>query len=67
MKEFYVVPSYASGSWTPLHFGLGAKTSATVSVRWPDGTAEDLGEVKVGAWKLRRGEALAPLRASVAR
>jgi hypothetical protein len=67
MKEFYVVPSYASGSWTPLHFGLGAKTSATVSVRWPDGTAEDLGEVKVGAWKLRRGEALAPLRASAAR
>jgi enediyne biosynthesis protein E4 len=67
MKEFYVVPSYASGSWTPLHFGLGAKRSATVSVRWPDGTVEDLGDVKAGAWRLRRGEALAPLRASAAR
>jgi enediyne biosynthesis protein E4 len=67
MKEFYVVPSYASGSWTPLHFGLGAKTSATVSIRWPDGTVEDLGEVKAGAWRLRRGEALAPLRASADR
>ena len=38
VKEFYVVPSYASGSWLPLHFGLGAAASASVVVRWPDGT-----------------------------
>ena len=36
-KEFYVVPSYASGSWMPLHFGLGNAASARVTVRWPGG------------------------------
>ncbi len=61
-KDFYVVPSYASGSWTPLHFGIGAKSSAAVSVRWPDGSVEELGEVGAGAWRLRKGEPLAPLR-----
>ncbi|MEO8587602.1 MAG: CRTAC1 family protein [Acidobacteriota bacterium] len=61
-KEFYVVPSYAGGSWLPLHFGLGAATSARVMVRWSDGTTEDLGELPAGAYRLRKGEALAPLR-----
>ena len=63
VKEFYVVPSYASGSWLPLHFGLGNAVSARVSVRWPDGTAQDLGDVPKGAWKLKKGGALEPLRA----
>lgn len=27
-REFSVLPSYASGSWLPLHFGLGAASSA---------------------------------------
>ena len=62
-KEFYVVPSYASGSWLPLHFGLGTADSARVTVRWPDGTAQDLGELPAGAYRLRKGEPLAPLRA----
>jgi enediyne biosynthesis protein E4 len=62
-KEFHVVPSYASGSWTPLHYGLGKSSAASVTVRWPDGTSESLGEVKAGAYRLRRGEPLAPLRA----
>jgi len=62
-KEFYVVPSYASGSWLPLHFGLGTAASARVTVRWPDGTAQDLGELPAGAYRLVKGEALAPLRA----
>jgi hypothetical protein len=61
-KEFYVVPSYASGSWLPLHFGLGAATSAHVTVRWPNGTQQDLGELSAGAYRLRKGEAPAPLR-----
>ena len=61
-KEFYISPSYASGSWLPLHFGLGAATFARVTVRWPDGTTEDLGEIPAGAWRLRKGEAPAPLR-----
>jgi hypothetical protein len=61
-KEFYVVPSYASGSWLPLHFGLGAATSAHVTVRWPNGTQQDLGELSAGAYRLVKGEAPAPLR-----
>jgi hypothetical protein len=62
VKEFYVVPSYASGSWLPLHFGLGPATSARVVVRWPDGATQDLGDVPKGAWKLRKGRPLEPLR-----
>jgi enediyne biosynthesis protein E4 len=60
-KEFHVVPSYASGSWLPLHFGLGARTSARVGIRWPDGTSEDLGDVAAGAYRIRRGGRLEPL------
>jgi hypothetical protein len=63
MKEFYVAPSYASGSWLPLHFGLGTAASAHVVVRWPDGTTQDLGDVPKGAWRLKKGGALEPLRA----
>ena len=62
-KEFTVVPSYAGGSWTPLHFGLGPSPSARVTVRWPDGTVQELGDVAAGAWKLPRGGTPAPLRA----
>jgi hypothetical protein len=62
VKEFAVVPSYASGSWLPLHFGLGTATRARVTVRWPDGTAQDVGELPAGAYRLRKGEAPAPLR-----
>jgi enediyne biosynthesis protein E4 len=63
VKEFHVVPSYASGSWLPLHFGLGAAGAAHVVVRWPDGSSQDLGDVPKGAWRLRKGGALEPLRA----
>ena len=66
VKEFAVVPSYASGSWLPLHFGLGTAAAARVTVRWPDGTTQDLGELPAGAWRLRKGEAPAPLRARAA-
>ncbi len=37
--------SYASQSSGDLYFGLGGNTTARVSVRWPDGTSDDLGEV----------------------
>lgn len=63
VKEFYVAPSYAGGSWLPLHFGLGAAASASVTVKWPDGAVQDLGDVPKGAWRLRKGGALEPLRA----
>jgi hypothetical protein len=61
-KEFYVVPSYASGSWVPLHFGIGSCESAQVSIRWPDGTKQELGEVRAGAYRIRKGEGLKALR-----
>lgn len=62
VKRFFVVPSYASGSWTPLHFGLGGAGSARVTVRWPDGTEQDLGETAAGAYGLRKGGTPEPLR-----
>ena len=38
VKEFILRPSYASGAWLPLHFGLGDAASATVEVIAPGGT-----------------------------
>jgi len=62
VEPFFVQPSYASGSWLPIHFGIGAAASARASIRWPDGTVQDLGDVKAGAWKIRKGGSLEPLR-----
>ncbi len=39
IQEFILRPSYASGAWIPLHFGLGAAESATVEVIPPGATA----------------------------
>jgi hypothetical protein len=37
----WVTPSYASGSFVPLHFGLGdAALAEAVEIRWPDGKVE---------------------------
>lgn len=36
-RDLQVSPSYASGTLTDLHFGLGEAGSASVEVRWPDG------------------------------
>jgi enediyne biosynthesis protein E4 len=36
---------YASSSDLTVHFGLDADTKASVKIRWPSGTAQDLGEV----------------------
>jgi hypothetical protein len=36
-RDLHVSPSYASGTFTDLHFGLGSADSARVEVRWPDG------------------------------
>ncbi len=66
LKQFFVAPSYASGSWVPLHFGIGSAASAPAQIRWPNGTVQDLGDVKAGAWKLRWGGTLEPLRAKKA-
>ena len=41
LQEYQVTPSYASGSLTPLHFGLDrADRVESIEVRWPDGAAE---------------------------
>jgi len=37
VRELQVSPSYASGSLTDLHFGLGDAEKVDVEVRWPDG------------------------------
>ena len=56
-RELTVGGGHASGSAVPLHFGLGAATTAEVRVTWPDG--------EVGPWlpadadqtvTVRRGE-----------
>ena len=39
VQEFILRPSYASGAWVPLHFGLGAAETATVEVIPPGATA----------------------------
>ena len=39
VQEFILRPSYASGAWIPLHFGLGAASTATVEVIRPGATA----------------------------
>ena len=38
VQEFILRPSYASGAWLPLHFGLGAAKTATVEVIPPGAT-----------------------------
>jgi hypothetical protein len=37
---------YASSSDLTVHFGLDADTKALVKIRWPSGTAQELGEVE---------------------
>ncbi|HTD53427.1 MAG TPA: PAS domain S-box protein, partial [Thermoanaerobaculia bacterium] len=45
-KEFYVSPSYASGTLTELYFGLGFSERAdAVEVRWPDGQTQTFADV----------------------
>jgi len=40
-KEFYVSPSYASGTLTDLHFGLGtAERADRVEITWPGGRVQ---------------------------
>ncbi len=39
VQEFILRPSYASGAWVPLHFGLGTATAAKVEIVAPGQTA----------------------------
>ena len=45
VKEYQSGGSYLSSSDPRLHFGLGAATSATVQIHWPDGTLQVMEKV----------------------
>jgi enediyne biosynthesis protein E4 len=47
-QELLSQSSFLSANDSRLHFGLGRLTSATVRVRWTDGTWESLGHVDAG-------------------
>lgn len=44
-RELQISPSYASGSLTDLHFGLGDAERVTVEVRWPGGETRTFADV----------------------
>jgi hypothetical protein len=62
LQEFTVTPSYASGSWTPLHFGLGsADRIESLRVVWPEGTVRELAAPPVDkAYRVSRRDGLMP-------
>jgi len=61
-SEFYPSPSYASGSLTPLHFGLGREERPVrVEVTWPGGSKEAFENVAPRrAYTVAPGEGLKP-------
>jgi hypothetical protein len=65
VQEFILRPSYASGAWVPLHFGLGAAETATVEVIAPGATepAAKFDNVAAGRLYTLRDGALAERRA----
>jgi hypothetical protein len=62
LQEFTVTPSYASGSWTPLHFGLGSSDRIeSLRVVWPEGTVQELAAPPVDkAYRVSRRDGLMP-------
>jgi hypothetical protein len=60
---FLVSPSYASGSLTPLHFGLGdAEQLDEIEVTWPEGERQVFHGVPARrVYRLRRGGELEPV------
>ena len=65
VQEFILRPSYASGAWLPLHFGLGAAETATVEVIPPGATepAAKCENVAAGRLYVLRDGALTERRA----
>ncbi len=59
-KEFFVSPSYASGTLTDLHFGLGdAERVEEIAVTWPGGRGQVFRDVAARRiYRLRPGEPL---------
>ena len=58
-QTFFVSSSYASGSLTGLHFGLGEADLADVEVLWPDGRTQAFPNVPArGAYRVDRSRGL---------
>ena len=54
-RELQVLPSYASGSLTDLHFGLGDAEKVSVEVLWPGGETSTFADVAArGIYRLTR-------------
>jgi enediyne biosynthesis protein E4 len=68
VKDFFVSPSYASGTLTDLHFGLGdAEMVDAIEIRWPGGqgqTFRNLGARRI--YRVRRGGELVAWQSSAA-
>ncbi|MGH9315510.1 MAG: CRTAC1 family protein [Thermoanaerobaculia bacterium] len=56
VQEFTIQPSFASGSYLPLHFGLGRATRIdAIEVVWPEGAVQKLSVPAVGhAYRVSR-------------
>ncbi|MEO8054692.1 MAG: CRTAC1 family protein [Acidobacteriota bacterium] len=65
VQEFILRPSYASGAWLPLHFGVGAAKTATVELIPPGATepAAKFENVAAGRLYVLKDGALAERRA----
>ncbi len=59
-QEFTIQPSYASGSYVPLHFGLGAAAKIdAVDVAWPEGAVQRLAGAQIDrAYRVSRRDGL---------
>jgi hypothetical protein len=62
VQEFRVSSSYASGTLTDLHFGLGEAAAVDeIEVRWPGGATQTFHDVPARRiYRIRRGGELVP-------
>jgi hypothetical protein len=63
VQSFFVSPSYASGTLTDLHFGLGdAERVDSVEIRWPDGRTQIFHDVAPRTiYRIEKGKELIPV------
>jgi hypothetical protein len=62
--EINTGPTHGGGDQRAAFFGLGSETSGTLTVRWPDGTVQNIGTVNADQY-LHLIEPLPPLRFNV--
>jgi hypothetical protein len=62
-RELTVGGGHAGGQLGWVHFGLGAETTTTVAVVWPDGTRSEWSNLAAGSfYVLERGKPASPFR-----